>query len=42
MKSSKVKQLPIARACLYGNRLDATQIDKPLVAIIYSQNEICQ
>lgn len=41
MDTEKVKQLAIARECLYGARLDAVQIDKPLVAVVYSQNEIC-
>jgi len=41
MSSIKVKSLPAARACLYGTGLDQKQIDRPLVAIVYSQNEIC-
>jgi dihydroxy-acid dehydratase len=41
MNSKQVKKLVIARECLYGARLDATQIDKPMVAIVYSENEIC-
>jgi dihydroxy-acid dehydratase len=41
MSTKDVKNLPAARACLYGTRLDKEQIDKPLVAIVYSQNENC-
>jgi len=41
MSTKEVKNLPAARACLYGVRLDKEQIDKPLVAIVYSHNEIC-
>jgi len=41
MSTQKVKQLAIVRACLYGAKLDTKQINSPMVAIIYSQNEIC-
>jgi dihydroxy-acid dehydratase len=41
MTSKEVKNLPAARACLYGVRLDKEQIDKPLVAIVYAPNKIC-
>lgn len=41
MNSNEVKKLPAARACLHGTGLDKEQIDKPLVAIVYSPNEIC-
>jgi dihydroxy-acid dehydratase len=41
MNTKEVKNLPAARACLYGVRLDKEQIDKPLVAIVYSKNESC-
>ena len=39
--TKKVKSLPAARACLYGVGLDKAQMDRPLVAIVYSHNEIC-
>ncbi len=41
MDAKQVKKLPAARACLYGTGIDKSQIDKPSVAIVYSQNEIC-
>ncbi|MBN2143590.1 MAG: dihydroxy-acid dehydratase [Candidatus Aureabacteria bacterium] len=40
MQVKEVKKLPAARSCLFGTRLDKKQIDKPLIAIFYSQNEI--
>ena len=39
--TEKVKSLPAARSCLYGVGLDKTQMDRPLVAIVYAHNEIC-
>ncbi|MBT3581856.1 dihydroxy-acid dehydratase [bacterium] len=41
MNPKQVKNLPAARACLYGTGIDKEQIDKPCVAIVYAQNEIC-
>ena len=40
MKPYEVKNLPAARACLHGTGLNKKQIDGPLVAIVYSHNEI--
>lgn len=41
MKPEEVKQLPAARACLFATGLDAVQMGKPLVGIVFSQNDIC-
>ncbi len=41
MDTAQVKSLSAAKACLHGTGLDAKQIDLPLIAIVYSQNEIC-
>lgn len=41
MDTKKVKKLPAARACLYGTRLDKEQMERPTIAIVYAQNEIC-
>jgi dihydroxy-acid dehydratase len=41
MNTQEVKKLPAARACMYGAGLDKAQIDRPMVAIVYSHNEIC-
>ena len=40
MNSKNIRQLPAAKSLLYGTRLDREDIEKPLVAIFYSQNEI--
>jgi len=40
MDSKTVKDLPAARSLLYGAKYDKEQLRKPLVAIIYSQNNI--
>ncbi|RMF89278.1 MAG: dihydroxy-acid dehydratase [Methanobacteriota archaeon] len=40
MKPSDVKNLPAARALLYGIGLDDEEIDRPIVAVVNSFNEI--
>lgn len=40
MNVNQIKQLPAAKSLLYGTRMDRDGIKKPLVAIIYSHNEI--
>jgi len=40
MKPEEVKALPAAKALLYGIGLDEEEIDKPIVAIVNSFNEI--
>ncbi len=40
MDTKHVKDLPAARSLLYGAKYDKEQLSKPLVAIIYSQNNI--
>lgn len=40
MNVDQIKQLPAAKSLLFGTRLDGEDIKKPLVAIIYSHNEI--
>ncbi|EKD28089.1 MAG: hypothetical protein ACD_79C00435G0001, partial [uncultured bacterium] len=40
MDTSKVKKMPAARSLLFGSRLDREEIDKPLIAIVYSQNDL--
>jgi dihydroxy-acid dehydratase len=40
MKPSEVKSLPAAKALLFGIGLDEEEIDKPIIAIVNSFNEI--
>lgn len=40
MKPDEIKKLPAARALLYGIGLDEKEIDKPIIAVVNSFNEI--